>query len=527
MASVQSKRFGEVQKMTWMVCLALAIMGQPAQAAGMLSPGRTTYYVDSRSGSDENSGNSPAKAWKTLSRVNATLFAPGDKILLKAGSVWNNEQLFPKGSGSSQSPIIVDTYGGDPKPIINCNGAHLAAVLLYNQEYWELRNLEITNTGPTRVPDRKGVYIHVNNYGTAHHIHLRNLFVHDINGSNVKKEGGGWGILFHNDGPYKKTRFDDVLIENCHLARTDRSGISISNWPDYWQRTDWYPNLNVVIRGNLLEDIGGDGIVPIGCDGCLVEYNILRGGRQRAQDAAAGIWPWSCDNTVLQFNEVSGMKGTHDGQAYDSDSNCRNTVFQYNYSHDNEGGFLLVCNDSSQVMPVGIGNVGTVFRYNVSQNDGEFHSGPTFELSGSITNTKIYNNVIYIGKHLDIRLVNVWNWKGGWADNTNFYNNIFYVDGNARYYFGGITNTVFSNNVFYGNHQDPPNDPNAITADPMLVSPGSGARGLDSLKGYTLKAGSPCIGAGRTISDNGGRDFWGNQLEKNKAPDIGAHQLPR
>ncbi len=31
--------------------------------------------------------------------------------------------------------------------------------------------------------------------------------------------------------------------------------------------------------------------------------------------------------------------------------------------------------------------------------------------------------------------------------------------------------------------------------------------------------------AGRTISDNGGRDFWGNQLEKNKAADIGAHQF--
>jgi hypothetical protein len=46
----------------------------------------------------------------------------------------------------------------------------------------------------------------------------------------------------------------------------------------YWPRDKWNPSLNVVIRGNLLEDGGGDGIVPIGCDGALVERNTLRGG---------------------------------------------------------------------------------------------------------------------------------------------------------------------------------------------------------------------------------------------------------
>ena len=25
-------------------------------------------------------------------------------------------------------------------------------------------------------------------------------------------------------------------------------------------------------------------------------------------------------------------------------NNCNNTIIQYNYSHDNEGGFLLICN---------------------------------------------------------------------------------------------------------------------------------------------------------------------------------------
>ena len=43
----------------------------------------TVYYVDSRSGNDANTGMTPSAAWKTLDKVNATTFEPGDQILLK------------------------------------------------------------------------------------------------------------------------------------------------------------------------------------------------------------------------------------------------------------------------------------------------------------------------------------------------------------------------------------------------------------------------------------------------------------
>ena len=317
-----------------------------------------------------------------------------------------------------------------------------------------------------------------------------------------------------------RSRFDDLLIENCHLVRTDRNGIFGSG---YWKRSDWHPSLNVVIRGNLLEDIGGDAIVPIGCEGCLIEHNIVRGAGLRCPDAAGGIWPWSCDNTVIQFNEVSEVRAPHDGEAFDSDWNCQNSLFQYNYSHDNPGGFINVCNKTDVVMPTSVGNVGTVIRYNISQNDGT----RAFIFGGSVKDVTIYNNVIYVGKEMDIWAIHHWDWEKGWAKDVRFFNNIFIVEGKVRYEFGGSTGNVFENNVFFGKHANPPANTNAITTDPMLVKPGSGARGLDSLKGYTLKAGSPCIGAGRTISDNGGRDFWGNPLEKNKTPDIGAHQFSR
>ena len=60
-----------------------------------------------------------------------------------------------------------------------------------------------------------------------------------------------------------------------------------------------------------------------------------------------------------------------------------------------------------------------------------------------------------------------------------------------------------------------------------LVNPGSGGRGLDSLDGYKLKNGSPCIDAGTFVEDCGSRDFWGAKLPRGKKPDIGANAFGR
>ena len=93
----------------------------------------------------------------------------------------------------------------------------------------------------------------------------------------------------------------------------------------------------------------GDGIVPIGCDSALVEYNLMRRCSRLLPlgEAAAG-----------QFNEVSDHKAPWDGQGFDSDFNCTNTLIQYNYSHDNEGGFILICHPGNSNPADNIGNLG-------------------------------------------------------------------------------------------------------------------------------------------------------------------------
>lgn len=478
------------------------------------SPGQTQYYADSVHGRDANDGKSAKHPWRTLDRINAGVFAPGDTLLLRAGSRWTGF-LAPGGSGAAGELITIKAYGAGPKPSLDAAGRYLATVSLHNGEYWDVAGLDIANRASAPVPNLCGVKVREDDFGVAHRIVLHDLDIHDVRGSNVKSEGGS-GIDCSSSGGKIKTRYDGLTIAHCRLARTDRNGITMGA---YYPRPAWPLSTHVVIRGNALMDIGGDGIVPIGCDGCMIEHNTLHGGRMRADDYAAGIWPWSCDNTVVQFNEVSGMKGTKDGEGYDSDYNCRNTLFQYNFSHDNDGGFMLICDDGGQKPPWNIGNGGTVIRYNISVNDGEH----TFNITGPCLNTRIYNNVFSLGAGKNVPFVASGNWGNAWAADTRFVNNIFYVapGGESRFDFGGMTGVVFDHNAFQGDIAVRPTDAAAFLADPKLTAPGS-----TRATGYALAPGSPLRRAGRSVPASGGRDFWGSPLSTEQPPDVGAGHLP-
>jgi hypothetical protein len=474
-----------------------------------LTSSAAAYYVDSGNGDNARDGSSLAQSWKTLEPVNSHIFQPGDQLLLKAGSHFTG-QLCPQGSGKLDGdrpiPITIGKYGDGPPPRIDGEGKFPDTLLLQNVEFWEVNDLELTNLGTNREPWRTGVRIVTDGFGPMRHIHLRNLFVHDVNGD-LRKEREGCGIYFESRGR-NQSHFDDLLIENCHVVRTDRNGICQRNGSRA-------RSLRVVIRGNLLEDIGGDGIKIWGSNGALVERNILRGGRMRCTDYAAGIWPFDSDDTVIQFNEVSGMKGTKDGQGFDSDYLCRRSLFQYNYSHDNDGGFFLICAPGRSY------NEDTIIRYNISQNDG-INSARVFHISGA-KNTSIYNNTIYVGPKQDLPLLLFNDWDGGSARDTYFYNNIFYVDGRVNYDFGKSQNTVYENNLFYGIHERPPADGLGRTNHPALLQPGSGGDGLNSLSGYKLRDTDSCL-PGHIVPDNGGRDFFGNPVPADRPPCVGAAQ---
>jgi hypothetical protein len=454
-----------------------------------------SYYVDAEGGSDANSGLAPEMAWASLSRINSITCRPGDRILFRAGCEWEG-RLVPKGSGTPGLPVIIDRYGEGDLPVIHGRGKWESTVLLENIEYWEVRNLEITNKGTGRKAGRRGLVVRALDMGDCRGIHLKNLVIRDVNGVLEKKQGGGSAILIHNGGERVPTRFIDLRIEDCHFYRCERNGV---NFRGNTNRNAWHPNLQVVIRNNLLEQIPGDGIVPIGCDGALIEHNVMRDCPDILPfgDAAAGIWPWSSDNTLIQFNEVSGHNAKWDGQGFDADWNCIGTVIQYNYSHDNAGGFLLVCNQGHNYgTERNAGTRDTIIRYNLSINDGireyptkrEGWFSPSIHISGPCENTYIHNNVIIIPEKrkpgIDSSVVYFHNWGGLWPVNTRFEDNLFISPSSRGFHSGGDKETVYSGNGHFGNFKRLPDDDEAIFDPSAAPSAESWGKGYQTLGAF-------------------------------------------
>lgn len=377
------------------------------------------YYVSSLHGDDRNDGRNPERPWRTLHAHGRLSLTAGSQLLLERGSVFENDYLhLTNVRGTPEAPILVGAYGEGPAdPVIHTNGSGRwyqdygttlddprhrqhgwvsSAILLYDCAYIEVRDISVTNRATAGesayndldAMDRTGVAVVAQNSGTLFHIYLKRLTVQDVEGNVYNKHMCNGGIYFvaHKPEREEKTgiaRYHDILVEECHVERTSRCGIALA-YSAYWNRfatkeitnatARQYGATDVHIRGNVVKDSGGDGIVAMYCFRPVVEHNYCDGAARQMNKTdycqsnvgrvAAGIWPWKCKDALLQYNEVCNTRyhngENQDGQAFDADWGD-GTVYQYNYSHDNEGGCLMICGEEA---------VNTVFRNNISCNDG-------------------------------------------------------------------------------------------------------------------------------------------------------------
>lgn len=492
-----------------------------------------TFYVDSENGDDSADGMTPETAWKTLTKVNETQLIGGDRILLKAGSVFEDQALSIKSGGTAENPIIIDMYDGDvvgaeagERPHIKGNGKNSFeyqgnqisyGLHIKNASHVQVNNVEISNQGDTRKLS-VGLCVEAAGCGVMQGVHINNVYIHDVNGTYEEKTLPNGGLYYVVSDHSNNTRFDDIQVVNNIVKRVSRTGISVgmTSSTDLWdghggiipqEVLDAYGHTNVLIRNNYVEEAGGDAIVPMFSIKPVIEYNISNGASQNTKHTSmynAGIWPWRCEDAVFQYNECYGTILNGDGQAYDCDWS-RGTIYQYNYSHDNEGGFILIC--QSEVLD-------SIVRYNISQNDQR-----CLFLTSNTHNADVYNNTFYIGEGLDTEVVED---VGGVA---TLKNNIFYNLGTSTTTTWG-RNFSYENNLYYG-YDSTPEDSRKIIADPMFADPGTGGTGvlgdsaIDTLGGYRLQEDSPAIDAGLEIENNGGRDYFGTPLADGKT-DIGA-----
>ncbi|MFG2895099.1 hypothetical protein [Streptomyces sp. NPDC048248] len=492
------------------VLAALApLAASPAQAeAGPASTNTAAkaaiYHVDCADGSDSAPGTSPATAWRTLEKASAATLRPGDRVLFKRG-VTCTGTFAPSASGAAGAPLGAGAYGSGAKPRLAGAGAR-AAILLDNVQRWELRDLDVTNTGPATTTDRRaGILVRLHDFGTGRHYLVDGVDVHDVNGADFKDPDPSGGILFAVQGSAVPTRFAEVTVRHSTVEHTDRTGIGTSStWgrrPEHPQGpgASFAPITGLSVHHNTVRDVGGDGIVVQNSVGARVEHNLVAGFNTRSAGYNAGIWAWNSDRVVYQFNEVTGGHGTRDSMAYDIDGGNNGNVYQYNYSHDNEGGFLLICNGE------GMTSDRNIVRYNVSVDD-ENKSAPYGVISvvcGPATNTLVHNNTITTGAAGTAMVSS--NGPGG----VTFRNNIFAGAGTTTPI--ADPHNGYDHNL-YARISGVPGDSAAVRADPRFVSPGD----------VRLRAGSPALGAGVAMPGSGGRDFYGNPVPD--PPNIGADQ---
>ncbi|MGV8092348.1 MAG: right-handed parallel beta-helix repeat-containing protein [Mangrovibacterium sp.] len=351
------------------------------------------YYIHSELGSDKNTGTRMDSPWKSIDKVNSTVFSPGDSLMFASDGVWVGP-LKPKGSGHPAAPIVISSYGNGRLPLIIGKGiTGQGVVCLYNQSYWEISNLEITND-TKEYDDRRGVEIIAENYGTARHIHIKNLRIHHIKGipGNDSKAKRTAGIFISvTDDREKPTRFDNILIDGCTIHDVVNEGIVLNHekfeFSGYPGEGSWDVRkfTNVSIRNNVIYNISKNAMIIRMTEGGIIEHNVC------FETATLGtgntIFSRNVKGTLFQYNEGFLNKShDHDGSFYDPDLNSPGTVWQYSYSHDNAQGLLWLCTKEK--------DSDIIVRDNISENDHGF----LVYFNYAFTDVAVYRNIFYAGK---------------------------------------------------------------------------------------------------------------------------------
>ncbi|TAV90749.1 right-handed parallel beta-helix repeat-containing protein [Rhizobium leguminosarum] len=286
----------------------------------------TVYYVNSATGSNQNSGVSEQSAFATLSAVEALKLNPGDSVLLAAGSVFN-EQFDLKYSGSVAAPITIGSYGVGDAPVIHSSndGIHGSkasnivienikiadtganAIYAGNVSNWTVRNVEVTNTGlsgkPGSVSFQSSQNITIENSKLTG-VHADGIWMDKVNGVTLinntvtNSQGGAADAIQLNDST-------NILVKDNHLEQTE---------------TNSAKGVLVLVRAV----------------NAVVEGNTLVGG-------GFGLSAQAGTNIAIHDNDISGYGGYSwsYGIGLGDQGNAKNYDISGNYVHGGVYGVLV------------------------------------------------------------------------------------------------------------------------------------------------------------------------------------------
>jgi hypothetical protein len=443
---------------------------------GLLTPveaSATTYYVNSRVGSDASSGTSRDSAWKSFANLETRRFLPGDSILFAKGTQYVGGFAFTS-SGSADRPIVFASYSMSAQVVKSVDRTQIGDLLAvqgagripsFSNPDWSVLNGNVFQiAGSYVVID--GFYFHDN----------ANPPGSDRLNKNVQKLGAVYLALGtqHND------------VRNCEFFNTP-VGIKVKGTHNLITRNYLHDAYEPMAR------TWGPIAIMIVTPYNEISYNTIT-------NYGSYGGPYGSDGGVI---ELDGVDDAFDG---------RNVNIHHNTSINNHGFVELAGRRVDSV----------TIAYNLSDDRNQFLGG------GSMKNVFVYNNTIVRTREPNIDRYVFWTF----AVDTTFMtirNNIFVLAEDLKA-FGPVQRQVPRQRAPIGNQL---HDHNLFfspgNADPIGVVAGRGEFIADPLfvdlknGNFRLSEQSPARNKGVPLGYR--KDLDGYPVSTQRAPDLGAFQF--
>jgi hypothetical protein len=245
---------------------------------------------------------------------------------------------------------------------------------------------------------------------------------------------------------------------------------------------------HATVRGNVVHDNHGEGIVVGGPGPVLVEGNVVY------------------DNFSTQIYVANSQHATVRGNLlyYTGKTNLLMKAFD-----DLPPAGILVANENENGPSLQGGNAVIVNNIVVGTRHGFAYLG--FQAGGGLRSSLVAGNTFY-GALAEVLRIDADDHEG-----SQVIGNVFVqTDGKPLTAVSGVSGVTFASNAFFGGDAGGAASPTDVTADPSLKSPGA----FDP-EGYRPTADSPLLAKGTALSELT-HDFFGST--RTNPPDLGALQ---
>ncbi|RKY58438.1 MAG: hypothetical protein DRP96_08450, partial [Candidatus Neomarinimicrobiota bacterium] len=424
----------QVQKMSFSLILSLFFFTYL---------GATNYYV-TKEGNDQNNGQSPTQAWKTIDKAMDHSYSGGDTLFIGSGNYW---EYMPVGSsGSNGLPFVIygDITGektGQPAGAVGIGASNKNyAVQIKNKH--DIHLYGITFQGPKK----SCVYIYNSDNIQVSHCTMQ--------------WQSQYGIYTYKAGGY--LRFTDNTITDgtysIYLYKNDNNALA-----DILSNTITNSKIGIYTHTSDIDSIAYNTISGINNYGIYVRYatpcNTI------SDNEVFNIWNYygiytyrtncsSIDNNLLYNTEKNGIYAYASSSSYSIGSISNNEI------HD------IWSNHGIYARHYNIEHISNNTIYNFQDRGIYIHGNNSFTVS-AIDSNYVHNgwgNGIYIYKSKDVNSItynhihNVdigicWN-PSSYYKVEDFSNNVLHSNMTGGINTKYINNTKITHNLIYGNQYD-------------------------------------------------------------------------